>query len=283
MRQQSTNKNFGWHHCLIFITAAIVILILLLGGPSIFYLLASPADDGALARYGQMGDSYGGLNAFFTGLSLIGVVAALILQTRELRSQVEASEAQAEALKEQADTLKVQANTLGKQLELTHRASQFSAYSQVVDEYTQIGIKDDVRELWRFYREKAGQDPRTLERVFGEYLKDEGVSDRSGLDDEELFSRLNKSLDQRRKRIVNFYHKVNTYIDLGMLDKDLFYLGWGENDLRIIPEILFPMQRVVAANSGKEKPAFDDLEAMSLYANRFPEEMQRQRLVWDEK
>ena len=64
---------------------------------------------------GTVGDSFGAINALFSGVALIGIVVALIYQRREVGSQLEALQ---KSVKHQSD----QATALAKQLFWTSQA-----------------------------------------------------------------------------------------------------------------------------------------------------------------
>lgn len=64
---------------------------------------------------GTFGDSFGGLNALFSGLAFGGVIITLILQRKELKLQREELEATREELKGQKEQMKKQNETLALQ------------------------------------------------------------------------------------------------------------------------------------------------------------------------
>lgn len=64
-----------------------------------------PADVTKLASLGQFGDSFGSLNALFSGLAFLGIAFSLFVQFRELKSNQD-------EIKNQNDQLALQNNTL---------------------------------------------------------------------------------------------------------------------------------------------------------------------------
>jgi hypothetical protein len=69
--------------------AGVFVVGLWLSHPRIAAWQASRA--GIDSRAGDLGDSFGGLSALFSGLALLGVIGAIGLQTREIRHAIETS------------------------------------------------------------------------------------------------------------------------------------------------------------------------------------------------
>lgn len=84
----------------------IVILFILLwvgSGTAIYYALPN------WQERGMFGDMFGSINSLFSGLALLGVVAALWFQQRELDDGARAQEQTIQALIQQAEVLKLTA------------------------------------------------------------------------------------------------------------------------------------------------------------------------------
>ncbi|MCK4341633.1 MAG: hypothetical protein KAY37_07920 [Phycisphaerae bacterium] len=79
---------------------------------------------------GTVGDSFGVINAFFSGSALIGVVVALIYQRRELRHQL--------------DELRESVENQGKQLHYTAQAQHLKTCRELV----LLGLGDDRFTSW---------------------------------------------------------------------------------------------------------------------------------------
>lgn len=84
---------------------------------------------GRLVDSGQFGDSFGSVNALFTGLGLAGVVYAIVLQSRELELQRQSFEANRRSEKENAELQSQVAGALLRQSELSLISSQLNALS----------------------------------------------------------------------------------------------------------------------------------------------------------
>lgn len=77
--------------------------------------------------WGQVGDSFGAVNALFSGLALGGVVVAILLQGRELRLQREELRLQRRDLKDTREELKRQADAAESQREATLLSAAITA------------------------------------------------------------------------------------------------------------------------------------------------------------
>jgi uncharacterized membrane protein len=72
-----------------------------------------------VARFGWFGDSFGGLNALFTGLAFAGLIVTILLQNRQLNEQRQASEEQSRQISQESFE-----NTFFKLLTLHHEIVQ---------------------------------------------------------------------------------------------------------------------------------------------------------------
>ncbi len=79
---------------------------------------------------GQIGDTFGALNALFSGVAMLGVVAAIFVQREELKLQ-------RLELQEQREVLKLQREELARSAE----ASAMQAYTMAIGGYIQIQSK----------------------------------------------------------------------------------------------------------------------------------------------
>lgn len=96
----------------VILIVAIVVIALWFATP---WLAAKFAESMDLTHRGAFGDQYGFINALFSGLAFAGVIAAILLQTRELKYQREELEDTRDELKQSRIQLKSQAESLTKQ------------------------------------------------------------------------------------------------------------------------------------------------------------------------
>jgi hypothetical protein len=112
------------------ISAGLVVIILVLLTPLIverFY--GYPKPDGA----GDFGGQFGAVNALFSGLAFVGVVAALILQKRELALQRQELEQTREELRGQKEQLEAQNRTFRQQTFENTFFQMLRLHNEIVD------------------------------------------------------------------------------------------------------------------------------------------------------
>ena len=82
---------------------------------------------------GAYGDAFGAINALFSGLALIGVIVAILLQKKELSLQME-------ELKKSVDAQENSAKALTLRLDIENRAVKIRALSALLSSYNN-GLK----------------------------------------------------------------------------------------------------------------------------------------------
>src|SRR3954447_4954476 len=87
------------------IVAAILALIVWLACLTIALREAWCKDKEAIAASGQIGDTFGAVNALFTGFALIGLVYTAVLQRQEIRTQEQDSQENKRALQRESRSL----------------------------------------------------------------------------------------------------------------------------------------------------------------------------------
>jgi hypothetical protein len=81
---------------------------------------------------GAFGDMYGAFSAFFAGLSLIGIVFAILLQRQQLAIQAEELQHQREEIKRMASAQERSEEAAGKQIKLYLQFVKVIAYSALI-------------------------------------------------------------------------------------------------------------------------------------------------------
>lgn len=81
---------------------------------------------------GTFGDTYGSLNTLFSGLAMVGVIAAIIMQKQELGHQREELVLGREQQERSVDAQKASEEALTKQVEMLRLSAQISAYSSLI-------------------------------------------------------------------------------------------------------------------------------------------------------
>lgn len=94
-----------------------------------------------------------------------------------------------------------------------------------------------VRTLWDFYREHKEKLVETYEEIRNE--EERWVS---SLDRQERIKAEEHTLHHQRRLVSHFYqHLASLYLSK-ILPRDILYRNWSEPDLRIIPQILIPIE-----------------------------------------
>jgi len=132
-----------------------------------------------LEKRSQLGDSFGALNALFSGLALAGVILAILLQREELRLQRKELEETRAELKRQADAAEKQEVSLEKQ----RRAMLLSAAISAAT--TQVEIAERYHQelsRWPNYIEKRTDTQWALRNLYTKVAMELGeeVSDWEG-------------------------------------------------------------------------------------------------------
>ncbi|MGN7437221.1 MAG: putative phage abortive infection protein [Alcanivorax sp.] len=92
------------------IALVLIILILVSNYFFVFYITGKE-----LGSVGEFGDMFGGVNALFSGLAFVGVIIAIMMQSKELELQREELKQTREELKGQKEQLELQNETMQKQ------------------------------------------------------------------------------------------------------------------------------------------------------------------------
>lgn len=85
-----------------------------------------------LTQRGLVGDTFGVINALFSGLALAGVIIAILLQSKELALQRKELEATRQEIRGQKEQLELQNQTLRKQNFETSFFNLFSSYRDII-------------------------------------------------------------------------------------------------------------------------------------------------------
>jgi uncharacterized protein YPO0396 len=114
-------KKFG----VLILFALVAIFVQVVYGVTLFYTIGS--DTGR----GTFGDMFGAVNAFFTGLTLAGLIYTIHEQQKDMESAREATNRSITAQENAAKALK-------KQADLLHRTAALNAYSIMISSYNHL-------------------------------------------------------------------------------------------------------------------------------------------------
>ena len=115
----------------------------------------------------------------------------------------------------------------------------------ILMEYRSAEMLLAVNTLWVFYREHPEDFVRKYEET---RRRDEGGI--AKLPPKERAEVLRSTLDYLRRFVSHYYALLGGLYELKIITKDILYTYWSGDDLRIIPEILIPIERKLAETVG---------------------------------
>jgi hypothetical protein len=131
------------------------------------------------------------------------------------------------------------------------RQSQLDGLHALFDvrrEYQGAEMTLAIATLWKF-RKQHGD--RFVEVYLETWRRDEEHI--AALPAAEQVAQMRGTFHYRRRLVKEFYNLLAGLYELKVLAKDVVYTYWVESELRIIPEILIPLESAVAQNLRDEK------------------------------
>lgn len=168
-----------------------------------------------LSSVGEFGDMYGGINALFSGLAFVGVIIAIMMQSKELSLQRDELEETRKELKGQKEQLQLQNETMQKQ----QFENTFFQMLKLHNEHMNGDIAQNARTL-----------NRSLGKMYGptcpkQHQKTALAKIQTYIDDRPLFYSYLKAL----QNVLNFVEKShvadkNFYVNLIKSEMNNAYL-----------------------------------------------------------
>jgi hypothetical protein len=166
---------------------------------------------------GEFGDVFGLANAVFSGLALIGVVVAILHQNRAFGEQIQEIQKQTQSLATQN----------------VHRTLETALL-----EYRSVEMFTAVKHLWGFHKEHGNNIVQEYENIRQEDdMRIASLPEYERLESEKL------TLHYRRQLVSRFYQFLSGLVNEGVVPREMIYRYWNRGALRIIPEILEPIER----------------------------------------
>lgn len=125
-----------------------------------------------------------------------------------------------------------------KQTELQKRILMHQSLLYLQKDYLLPQMFYAVRTLWEFYRE-YGKEKFVVKY---EEIRDEERRWILSMDKQKRIEAEQTTLHYQRRLVSQFYNQLATLYINGVLPKDIVYANWAEADLRIIPEVLVPIE-----------------------------------------
>ena len=121
---------------------------------------------------------------------------------------------------------------------IVKRTMIHQALLDVQKDYRSPQMQYAVRTLWQFYKEHGKE--KLVEKY--EEIRDEEQIWILSLDKQERVEAEQSTLHYQRRLVSHFYQHLTALYVNKILPKDIVFSIWSEADLRIIPEILIPIE-----------------------------------------
>jgi hypothetical protein len=108
------------------------VIVFIVWGISLFVVIACTKD---WNDRGNLGDSFGGINALFSGLAFAGIIYTILLQKKELTLQRAELEDTRVELKRAADAQERSGRAFQKQIEMMNLSARLNALNSAVEYY----------------------------------------------------------------------------------------------------------------------------------------------------
>jgi hypothetical protein len=161
-QKKVTNKK-------LYLGSAIVIIIWLVSFPVIKLLTNYKTD---FSQIGIVGDSFGAINALFSGLAFVGLIFTIYLQKNELRLQREELKLQRFELKENREQLRRSAESqekteylIKKQLRLGNRTAKIDALTTIINSYNNDIYGGHTKKIGGTLTQKRNEKLKTLDKM----------------------------------------------------------------------------------------------------------------------
>ena len=133
------------------------------------------------------------------------------------------------------------------------RTAQSALVYQVLvnalSEYRSLEMFVAIKSLWRFKREHAGD----VAHAYKEQRLKDGLQLES-LDPAQRLAFEQTTIHYHRRQVSQFYALLAGLKEQGLPHRNIVYAHWTEADLRIIPEVLVPMEETLLAALGGPIP-----------------------------
>ncbi len=158
-------------------------------------------------------DSFDILNTLFSGFAFLGVVIAILYQRNELRLQ-------ALELTNAKRDVEQQIEYLHQQTELLRASNISQSIIPLLMEYRSKEMLEAVGALWEFRRK----------------------NDKHMVDAYEKQYRKNVKLHHQRRLVSQYYGILSGLYSFGIIPQNVLFAYWSKKDLRIIPEVIIPIE-----------------------------------------
>jgi len=209
---------------------------------------------GGIANAGIFGDMFGAFNAFVSGLAMLGVIAAILLQRDQNRMQAQELKLQRQELELTREELRGQKEALEEQNAQARRTSEAAIMSQLMVEYD--SIRDSIRTLQKFYEEHKPRENALETFRHGRLAKDQN-NDVAAL------------IDPGRFRVSRFFVRIRKLSTGGYLSRPVVWRALSREAIEdVFLELVDPLDQVVNEIAKKLRSVADHDFYQTLIADR---------------
>lgn len=198
---------------------------------------------GDIQNAGIFGDMFGSFNAFVSGVAMLGVIAAIVLQMDQNRMQSQELSLQRRELELTRDEMKGQKEALEAQNQLARRTSETAIMSQLMVEYD--SMRDSIRVLQTFYRKHGSRE--NAAQVF-----------RQGRIAPDQNNEVMTSVDPARFRVSRYFVRIRKLSTAGFLSPDLVRRALSREAIQdIFLSLVDPLDQVINDVANKKRSVAD--------------------------
>jgi hypothetical protein len=223
-------------------------VLLLIGGYLAFYVVVGLVVRfffGEIQNPGIFGDMFGAVNAFVSGLAMLGVVAAILLQMDQNRMQSRELQLQRAELEQTRQELKGQKEALQRQHDLAKRTAEADIMSRLMVEYDKL--RQDVRAIQDFYKVRPTKD-----QVLQEFARALAAPDRR--------SEVMMTTDPARFAVSRFFVRIRKLEKGGYLSREIIWSALGRAAIEdVFLALVDPLDQVVNETAKKSTNLKDRL------------------------
>jgi len=135
----------------------------------------------------------------------------------------------------------------GKAFRSAEKARMHQVLVNVMFQYGSVEMLQAIKTLWKFYekhKENLGEVYITILRT------DESEIEK--LDPKQRLERERTTLHHQRRLVENFYSLLAGFHKLKVIPKKTLYTYWNKDNLRIIPDIIIPIEKAMSKELGTD-------------------------------
>ena len=203
---------------------------------AIAYGLVMPWVHGDFEASGQFGDMFGAFNAVVSGIAMLGVVAAILLQREQNRMQAEELHFQRLELEETRKELRGQKEALEAQVGQQQRTSEAALMERLMADYD--GLADHIAHIRHFNNSWGGADKG------GQLIRKALSKDPHFLEPSQ--ERSAEQANESRRTVSRFFVKVRRLATAGFVPDDLVVLSLERRAVEMFLSEVDPLDSAVA-------------------------------------